>query len=95
MFSWIRNPKFVALTPIFSVAMLEIANVQQLIQMWTTKTADGQSLGGWCCVAVALLLWLNFYLTFNKAQKWAIYGTILGIVMNASVIASVIKFRYF
>lgn len=89
------NPKIVDKTPVVAVSLLELANVQQLYRMWTEYTAAGQSLYGWVCVNVALILWLNFYLVFNRQNKFAIYGTAFGILMNASVIASVIFFRYF
>lgn len=91
---WYRNPKFVALTPILSVSLLETANAAQLVRMWTERSAEGQSLWGWMCVNLALILWLNFYFTFNKEQKFAIWGTKLGILMNSMVILSVIWFRY-
>lgn len=91
---WYRNPKLVDKTPLVSVALLEIANIQQLWRIWTEWTAAGQSIGGWLCVQIALWLWLNFYLTFNRDNKFAIYGTALGIVMNASVLVSVVLFRY-
>lgn len=92
---WYRQPKLVEKTPLVAVGLLEAANVQQLYQMWTEWTAAGQSLTGWISVNLALILWLNFYLTFNREQKFAVYGTAFGILMNASVIASVIFFRYF
>jgi len=91
---WYRNPKLVGLTPILSVGLLEAANASQLFRMWTERTAEGQSLYGWMCVNIALVLWLNFYLTFNREQKFAIWGTVLGIVMNSLVIGSVVWFRY-
>lgn len=89
-----KNPKLVDKTPLLAVALLELANVQQLIRMWTTWTAAGQSIGGWLCVQAALWLWLNFYLVFNRQNKFAIYGTAFGIVMNASVLTTVVLFRY-
>lgn len=89
-----RNPALVDKTPVLSVFLLEMANVQQLARMWSEQTAAGQSLWGWVCVNVALLLWLNFYLTFNRQNRFAIWGTALGVLMNASVILSVVYFRY-
>ena len=87
--------KWVARTPILSVLLLEAANVSQITRMWTERSAEGQSVLGWVSVNMALWLWLNFYLTFNRAQKFAIYGTILGITINSLVILSVLYFRYF
>jgi uncharacterized protein with PQ loop repeat len=99
MFKWLNalrtNPKIVDKTPLVAVTLLEFGNAQQLFQMWTTQTADGQSLTGWITVNVALWLWTNFYLVFNKANKFAIWGTAFGILMNFSVILTVIWFRYF
>jgi uncharacterized protein with PQ loop repeat len=89
-----RNPKFVEKTPLLAVFLLEMANVQQLFRMWHEKTAAGQSLSGWILVNLALWLWFNFYTLFNKQQKFAIYGTAFGIVMNSLVILTVIYFRY-
>jgi hypothetical protein len=91
---WYRNPKLVSKTPIVTTLLLEAANVSQLVRMWTERTAEGQSLWGWMLVSLALVLWLNFYLTFNRDQKWAIRGTAFGIAMNAAVILTVVYFRY-
>jgi hypothetical protein len=87
--------KWVARTPILSVLLLEAANVSQITRMWTERSAEGQSVLGWISVNMALWLWLNFYLTFNRAQKFAIYGTVLGIAINSLVILSVLYFRHF
>ena len=81
-------------TPFVAVLLLEFANIQQLIRMWTEWTAAGQSLWGWVCVNIALWLWLNFYLTFNRENKFAVYGTAFGIFMNSMVIATVLLFRH-
>jgi hypothetical protein len=89
-----NNPKIVSKTPLLSVALLEIANVSQLRRMWTEGTAEGQSLQGWMCVGLALVLWWNFYRVVTPNEKYARLGTMLGIAMNASVILSVIWFRY-
>jgi uncharacterized protein with PQ loop repeat len=91
---WYRRPELVDKTPLISVALLEAANIQQLIRMWTERTAAGQSLTAWVTVNIALWLWLNFYLTFNRQNKFAIWGTALGILMNALVCLSVLFFRY-
>jgi uncharacterized protein with PQ loop repeat len=91
---WYRNPVYVSKTPLIAVFLLEIANVQQLWRMWAEQTAAGQSIGGWLCVQLALWLWLNFYATFTPDQKFAIRGTQLGILMNASVIGTVLWFRW-
>jgi len=92
---WYRNPKLVDKTPIVTTFLLEAANVQQLWRMWTTWTSAGQSWTAWLSVQIALWLWLNFYLTFNRDNKFAIYGTAVGIALNTSVILSVLFFRYY
>lgn len=92
---WRTNPKIVDKTPIVTVFLLEGANVQQLWRMWTEWTAAGQSVGAWLSVNIALWLWLNFYLVFNRENKFAIWGTAIGIVLNALVMLTVIYFRYF
>lgn len=89
------EPRIVDKTPLVSVALLEAANVQQLFRMWSEHTAAGQSLWAWMTVNVALWLWVNFYVVFNRDNKFAIYGTALGIVMNTLVILTIIWFRYF
>lgn len=92
---WYRKPNVVDKTPIVSVALLEAANCQQLFRMWTEHTAAGQSLTAWVSVNIACWLWLNFYLTFNRENKFAIWGTALGLVLNGFVILSVLYFQYF
>lgn len=88
------NPKVVDKTPIVTTFLLEAANVQQLWRMWTTGTAAGQSVTAWLSVNIALWLWLNFYLVFNRQNKFAIIGTSIGIGLNALVMLTVIYFRF-
>ncbi len=88
------NPKVVDKTPIITTFLLEAANVQQLWRMWTEWTAAGQSITAWLSVNIALWLWLNFYLVFNRENKFAIVGTSIGIGLNACVILTVVLFRY-
>jgi hypothetical protein len=88
------DPKVVDKTPIVSVFLLEAANVQQIFRMWSTWTAAGQSITAWLSVNLALWLWLNFYLVFNRENKFAIWGTAVGIGLNGLVILSVFYFRY-
>ncbi len=95
-FTWLRTRKaLVDKTPILTTFLLEGANLQQLYRMWTEKTAAGQSITAWVSVNLALLLWLNFYLVFNRDNKYAIWGTTVGIGLNGLVIATVAYFRYF
>lgn len=92
---WRTNPKVVDKTPIVTVFLLEGANIQQMWRMWTERSAEGQSITGWLSVNVALWLWLNFYLVFNRENKFAIWGTAVGIVLNALVVLTVVYFRWF
>jgi len=91
---WRTNPKVVDKTPIVTVFLLEGANIQQMWRMWTERSAEGQSITGWLSVNIALWLWLNFYLVFNRENKFAIWGTAVGIVLNALVVLTVVYFRY-
>ncbi len=88
------KPKFVSLTPIVTTLLLEAANVQQIWRMWVQRTAAGQSLTGWLCVNVALILWFNFYRVFTPKERFARWGTGVGILLNSAVIFSVLYFRY-
>jgi hypothetical protein len=87
------NPTVVDKTPIVSTFLLELANVGQLHRMWTQHTAAGQEVLSWAFVNVALWLWLNFYLVFNKDNQFAIWGTRIGIGLNTAVMLSVLYFR--
>ena len=89
------NPAVVNKTPIVTTFLLEFANVGQLYRMWTQQTAAGQSLWSWMAVSAALVLWLNFYLVFNRDNKFAIWGTRVGIGLNAAVCLTIVWFRYF
>jgi hypothetical protein len=93
--NFLRDRAWVLRTPIISVLLLEAANVQQLVHMWSEWTAAGQSLWGWACVHAALWLWLNFYIVITPDAKWAIRGTIMGIFLNGAVILTVLFFRIF
>lgn len=92
-----RHPRVIAATPAVTMVLLEAANLSQIAQMWTERTAEGQSLGAWVCVSVALVLWLNFYLSMPEdfaGRRTAVWSTAVGITLNAAVIASVVLFRY-
>ena len=88
------NPQLVSKTPLLAVALLEIANVNQLLRMWSEGTAAGQSLLGWVTVHLALWLWWNFYRVLTPNESFAYWGTALGIVMNGMVILTVLYFRF-
>jgi hypothetical protein len=89
------NPKIVSKTPLITFILLEGGNVQQLYRMWSTWTSAGQSLWGWVCVNIALILWCNFYRVCCPNEKFAFWATVVGVVINACVIFSVAWFRYF
>lgn len=88
------NPKWVSKTPLITTFLLEAANLQQLWRMWTTWTAAGQSISAWVSVNLALLLWLNFYRVITPNEKFAIWGTAIGVCLNTLVILTVAFFRY-
>lgn len=96
--SWLHdlrvNPKIVDKTPLLTTLLFESANVGQLWRMWTQSTAAGQSLWAWICVNIAMWLWLNFYLVFNRENKFAIWCTSFGILLNSFVVFTVFYFRY-
>lgn len=89
-----NDPALVGKTPLLTVMLLEGANIGQVVRMWTTRTAEGQSLTAWILVNLALLLWYNFYRVCTPEQTWAIRATALGIAMNSFVILSVVWFRW-
>jgi hypothetical protein len=91
----LTDRKWVLRTPIITTFLLEIANVQQLWQMWVIDhSADGQSLTGWLSVQAALWLWLNFYRVITPEARFAIWGTRVGIALNMTVCLSVLYWRY-
>lgn len=83
------NPSVVRYTPILTVGLLEAGNLQQLCRMWSEGTSEGQSLWGWLSVNVALWLWWNFYRVCCPKERFAFWATVVGIWMNAAVIATV------
>ena len=89
-----NNPVIVGRSTMMATGLLEVANVSQLIQMWTTWTAAGQSIPGWLCVQGALWIFLNFYRVCVPNEKFAFWGTVVGICMNNAVILTVLYFRY-
>jgi uncharacterized protein with PQ loop repeat len=90
-----NNPLVVNKTPLITVVLLESANLFQLIRMWSEQSVVGQSLQGWICVNIALILWLNYYRVILPKEKIAFYSTLFGILMNSLVILTVVFFRYF
>ena len=90
----LSDPKWVLRTPIISVLLLELGNLQQLWQMWVVDhSAKGQSITAWLSVQAALWLWLNFYRVITPDAVWAIWGTRVGIALNMSVVLSVLYWR--
>src|SRR3954466_15921571 len=86
--------RYVKHIPFVTTGLLEGANCSQLHRMWTERTSAGQSIVGWGLVWLALVLWLIYYcvmLPNEKAPRWC---TALGIVINSTVIFTVIYFRY-
>lgn len=89
-----NDPAVVRRSPLVTVVLLEWANVQQVARMVAERSAEGQSLVGWAAVSAALVLWANFYRVCCPQERTAFWTTVLGIVMNAGVIGTVVYFRY-
>lgn len=79
------------MTVVLATILLELANIQQLIEVWTKHSSLGHSIGGWLCVNAALLLWINYYRV--KQLKVAMWSTLGGWVLNTSLILSVIYWK--
>ena len=88
------DPRIISKTPLATIVLLEHANIQQLIRMWSEGTAEGQSLWGWISVGFALALFINFYRVCCPKEKFAFWATVLGLGMNLLVILTVVWFRY-
>lgn len=89
-----RFKPLVARFPVVTTILLEAANVQQLVRMWTEYSAKGQSLSGWICVNVALFMWFVYYWVMLPDQKLPRYCQAFGIAMNISVVLTVLYFRH-
>ena len=90
----LNDKTWVARTPMLTVILLEYASVGQLWRMWTQHSALGQNVWSWVAVNLALWLWLNFYrVCAGGLNTWAARATMLGIVLNGAVIASVTYLR--
>lgn len=81
--------------PLITTVLLEGANAAQLARMWTEKSALGQSVTGWSLVWLALVMWFAYYLVIVPEKKLPRYCTAFGILVNSSVVLTVIYFRYF
>jgi multidrug transporter EmrE-like cation transporter len=91
---WLSNPRYVSWTPVITTGLLESANVAQLVEMWTERTAAGQNLWGWLMVTGALCCWYNYYRVITPTELKAQYATLVGIGFNLSVVGSVLYFKY-
>lgn len=91
-----NNRKLVAKTPIATAILLDGGVVQQIYQMWSERTAEGQSLWGWACINVALWLWLNFYRVMlpPEDRAFAFWATVISILLNFGVIGSIVYWRW-
>lgn len=90
-----NNKSIVAKSPILAGVLIETGGVSQIARMWMERSAEGQSLLGWCSVFLALVLWLNFYRVCTPEQKSAFWVTAVGVAVNLCVIGSVVWFRWF
>lgn len=81
--------------PLGTTVLLEGANAAQLIRMWTEKSALGQSVIGWSLVWLALVMWFTYYWVTVPEKKLPRYCTGFGILVNSSVVLTVIYFRSF
>lgn len=83
--------------PVVSIIFIDVANFGHIWRMFSEQSAAGQSLISWSCVLIALISWFNFYyrVTPGDDGKVARYSTLFGISVVASVIASIVWFRYF
>lgn len=88
-----NNPKIVSKTPIATLLLIESSSVTQLHRMWSESTAAGLSLQSWLLIVAARLLWWNFYRVITPEQWLARVGSTLGILLDLSVIVSVLWFR--
>lgn len=91
---WASDPRIIGKTPLVTTALFGWSNVAQLYQMWTLRTAAGQSLCGWVSVGLALWLFVNFYRVCCPKERFVYYCTIGECLINLAVIATVIYFRY-
>lgn len=82
-------------TPIVTALLIEGGAVQQIYRIWSEGSAAGQSLTGWIGVTIAVMLWLNFYKVITPEAKWAIRTTTLAVFLNATIVASIVYWRYF
>ena len=89
-----NDPKLVAYTPLITTGLLEIANIGQMLRMWTYHTAAGQNIISWCCVNLALWLWQNWYRVITPDQWVARFAIKVGISLNTGVVLTAIYFRY-
>ena len=55
--SFASNQKYVKLTPVLTMALLEAGNISHIIRMWVQHSSEGTSLVGLCCINFALILW--------------------------------------
>ncbi len=92
--SFASNQKYVKLTPVLTMALLEAGNISHIIRMWVQHSTEGTSLIGWCCINFALILWCNFYRVMTPNEKIAIYSSLFGITVNFCAIFSIIYIRY-
>lgn len=91
---FLNNKKLFSFTPVATMFMIESANIQQVVQMFIQKSSEGQSISGWICIIIALLMWANFYRLFNPEQKMAFWSALVGVFINTFVVLTIIYFRY-
>lgn len=88
------DPRWVARVPLLATALLQAANVAQVLRMWSAGSAEGQSLAGWLLVSVALALYYWFYRVCTPEQVWARWASSAGLIVNACVIATILTLQF-
>lgn len=79
--------------PVLATALIEVANVGQIVQMYREQSSAGQSAVSYVVVILALCLWERFFAIQTPDQKSAAWTIRVSIVVNVFVVGSVIYFR--
>jgi hypothetical protein len=91
---WYNDSKYVSKIPLLTTILFGYGAVCQMWRMWTTHTAAGQSIFGWVCVTLALMLFLQFYRIITPKEKIAFYSCLAEVFLYFGVIGSIIYFRW-
>lgn len=85
--------KYVNKFPIASAPLFCFGGLANIYHIWSTKTANGQSILGWAMLTLAVMMIYQFNKVLIPNEKLAQYACLLEALIYTGVIFSIVRFQ--